>query len=346
MRLLTTLLLLSACTGDKIEDDDEEAGSILPNLDTDETDTATEDTDTDTEGPIDTGDPVDTGEEPEEHGVIEVSQTSLKFTADGTVAVDLSNTGEAGLTISEIAVSGEGEEAFSVGSPGATTLAPDSSTSFSVTFAAPLESGGWRSEIAITSSDPDNETILIEVVGGVGEPQLDFDENPLEISDAYLGCETIGTAVLRNDGGGFIEVTELLMEGDEAMTLGKSDAVPFSLLSGETADVEINYLPTDELDDSGYLVVTTEGSSGSLKIQGTPLVYDEGAEFFELDKPTTIFKLSDVPVETTIEVRVDGVDQSGSFTYDTKTNAVFFKGDSVPASGSVVEIEYAIAGGC
>ena len=110
--------------------------------------------------------------------------------------------------------------------------------------------------------------------------------------------------------------------------------------------MEISYLPIDDLDDVAYLLVATQSAPGTLSIEGTAIPYDEGAEFFELDKPTISFALSDTPVETTIEVRVDGVDQAGKFTYDDKTNSVVFTAGNTPGAGAVVEIEYAVAGGC
>jgi hypothetical protein len=346
MRLLTaSLLLLTACSGGKLEDDDDEVGLVKPDIDTDEPDDTDTDTDTDTDD-TDTDEPVDTADEPDPHGEIALSDALLKFTEAGSVSVSISNTGDAALSLSGFTLDGEGEEAFSLGSPGTSTLAPDSSTSFSVTFTPPLESGGWRAEITVASSDPDSGEVIIEVVGGIGEPKLDFDEDPLEISGAIIGCERIGTAVLRNDGGGFIEITGLSMSGSAEMSLGKSDSLPMSLLSGETAEVEVSYLPMDEYDDTAYLLVATDDVPGTLTITGSAEVYDEGAEFFELDKPTMSFALSDTPVESTIVVRVDGVDQSGKFSYDAKENAVVFDSGSVPTAGAVVEIEYAIAGGC
>ena len=344
MRFLTfALLSVSACTGGGFDDDDDEEGLVLPPMPDTEDSGDTDDTDTDTAPPEDTG---DTGKEPELFGQIDLSDVVLKFTAEGTVAVTISNVGDSGLSISEILLSGEGEEAFSLGAPGAAALAPDSSTTFAVTFTPPLESGGWRGVATIVSDDPDNGELELSLAGGVGEPQLDFDEDPLEITEAWIGCERIGTAVLRNDGGGFVEITDLSLSGSSEMTLGKAAALPLSLLAGDTAEVEIIYLPSDEVADTGYRLVATDDALGTLSITGSAEPYDEGSEFFEIDKPTPIFELSDTPVETTIEVRVDGVDQSGNFTYDAKKNTVIFNSSAVPASGAVIEIEYAIAGGC
>jgi hypothetical protein len=43
---------------------------------------------------------------------------------------------------------------------------------------------------------------------------------------------------------------------------------------------------------------------------------------------------------------VDGSDQAGHFSYDSKSNAVVMDADSVPPAGAAIKIKYAIAGGC
>jgi len=57
------------------------------------------------------------------------------------------------------------------------------------------------------------------------------------------------------------------------------------------------------------------------------------------------FELSDTPVQTTIEVLVDGV-LTGNWTYDPLINSVVFDPAHIPAAGSIIDISYNILGGC
>lgn len=347
MRIMTFFLLsLTACSGKDVEDDDEEVGLIKPDIDTEDPPE-----DTDTEAPPDAEDsgdtpPPDDTSEPVDSGQIAISDSELKFSAAGDAVFTISNVGTGGLSISDISLNGEGEAAFTAGEPGAYALAPDSSTTVTVTFTPPEQSGGWRAEIQVTSDDLDDEVVSIALLGGVGQAQLGFGAEPLEIDDAVIGCAHSGTAVLRNTGGGFVEISALSISGASELTLGEKDALPVSLLSGEHMDVEVVYQPLDEDDDVAYLLVATDDAPGTLTIEGAADPYDEGAEFYELTAPTATFTLSDAPVETTIEVRVDGSDQAGHFSYDSKSQAVVMSADSIAPAGAVVEIEYAIAGGC
>jgi len=340
------LLSLPACSGKDVEDDDEEVGLVKPDIDTGEpADEPDSDEPADTTDSGDTVQPDDTSE-PMDYGDISLSESELKFTAAGDAVLTISNVGTGGLSIAEISLDGDGEAAFSVGSPGAYALAPDSSTTLTVSFTPPETSGGWRAEIVLTSDDPDEEAVSVALVGGVGEAQLGFEAEPLAIREAIIGCEQSATAVLHNTGGGFVEISALSLSGSSELSLGETTSLPVSLLSGEHMDVEVIYQPLDEDDDDAYLLVATDDEPGTLTIEATAVPYDEGAEFHELTAPTMTFKLSSTPVESTIEVRVDGSDQSGSFSYDSKSNAVIFAADSIPGAGTVVEIEYAIAGGC
>ena len=57
------------------------------------------------------------------------------------------------------------------------------------------------------------------------------------------------------------------------------------------------------------------------------------------------FELSDVPIQKTIDVLVDG-NLTGNWTYDPLVNSVIFDSGSIPAAGSIVDISYYILGGC
>jgi hypothetical protein len=58
------------------------------------------------------------------------------------------------------------------------------------------------------------------------------------------------------------------------------------------------------------------------------------------------FELTQVPVEETIEVRVDGVVQTTGWTFNSTDNAVEFDDDHIPSGGSTIEVEYALYGNC
>lgn len=57
------------------------------------------------------------------------------------------------------------------------------------------------------------------------------------------------------------------------------------------------------------------------------------------------FELSDIPIQKTIDVLVDGI-LTGNWTFDPLINSVIFDPGSIPAAGSLVDINYYILGGC
>jgi len=58
------------------------------------------------------------------------------------------------------------------------------------------------------------------------------------------------------------------------------------------------------------------------------------------------FALTELPVEETIVVRVDGIRTTTGWTYATEGNSIDFDEEHVPLGGSTIEIEYALFGDC
>jgi hypothetical protein len=60
----------------------------------------------------------------------------------------------------------------------------------------------------------------------------------------------------------------------------------------------------------------------------------------------TSFPLTEFPVPSTIEVRVDGITTSLGWEYNASLNAIDFEDDYVPEGGSTIEVSYALYGDC
>ena len=60
----------------------------------------------------------------------------------------------------------------------------------------------------------------------------------------------------------------------------------------------------------------------------------------------TSFALTQQPVPSTIEVRVDGQSSTLGWSYNPTDNAIDFDTDYIPEGGSIVEVDYAVYGDC
>ena len=60
----------------------------------------------------------------------------------------------------------------------------------------------------------------------------------------------------------------------------------------------------------------------------------------------TSFALTQQPVPSTIEVRIDGQSSTLGWSYNPTDNAIDFDTDYVPEGGSVIEVDYAVYGDC
>lgn len=75
---------------------------------------------------------------------------------------------------------------------------------------------------------------------------------------------------------------------------------------------------------------------------------DWGLKMETLAKDSIIkssFELSDIPIQKTIDVLVDG-NLTGNWTFDPLINSVIFDPMYIPISGSIIDISYNILGGC
>jgi len=95
---------------------------------------------------------------------------------------------------------------------------------------------------------------------------------------------------------------------------------------------------------NGYDDVVTDMGGTYLSMCDT----DWGLKMETLAKDSIVksfFELSDTPVQSTIEVVVDGV-LTGNWTFDPLINSVVFDPAHIPVSGSIIDISYNILGGC
>ena len=93
-----------------------------------------------------------------------------------------------------------------------------------------------------------------------------------------------------------------------------------------------------------YIDVVTDMGGTQLSLCDT----DWGLKMETLAKDSIVksaFELSDVPIQKTIDVLVDG-NLTGNWTYDPLVNSVIFDPGSIPVAGSIVDISYYILGGC
>ncbi len=258
-----------------------------------------------------------------------------------TVALTILNKGDCDLEIDD-AQTTDADAPFSVGALDWPIIAPDEEAELEVTF-SPTEAGSFATTIEVTSNDPFEDLYSIELVGELTSGGLEISPQLIDFGSIEVGCEVEETATASNVGSGPVTIESIeISAGSDEITFA-TDTLPATLESGESLDLRVAYAPVDEFDDQAYLTVTSTDPSNPVLLVTIDAAGVFAAEFedsFEQEGSRRVYILTEVAVESTIEVRVSGVTASG-WSFDNSANAVVFDEGNVPTEGSVIEISYA-----
>jgi len=252
-------LLLAGCSDYKIHALDEPIGGPPPEI---EVDTA-EPVEPDPVDPIDTGDPAVDPVYPD----IEVSPIAVDFgslNAVGVVAsevITVKNTGDDTLNIADIHLD-LGGSVYSLTPIGDPAILPGSESQFIATYDPSTYETNIDS-IVIVSNDPDEPVVNIPVLGMGDAPVIEIDPYYYDFGTTLVGCDGYQPVTIMNIGNVDLHVTDLdyfvtfptdlLIDEDEVA----NGPLPWVILPGESRIVHIGHVPTDELDDEGYLNVSS-----------------------------------------------------------------------------------------
>lgn len=252
-------------------------------------------------------------DEPQPDIVVEpqsITFDALSLGASSTGSFTVRNDGEETLNVADLVLTGT--TAFSLTSTTGTTLTPGASATYTVNFTPQNpEDLGY---ITISSNDPDQPQVLVELGGAALVPELTLVPDPYDFGEVLLGCGRTGTITATNTGLATLNL-DTFAETGEHFTLSLPQEPPFTLEPGASFSFELGFTPPDLYEQSGELWITTNDLLGyyiaSHHGGGTT---DTSAqdEFWQGDGP---WEKTDILVY---------VDQSGSMTDDQANLAANF----------------------
>jgi uncharacterized repeat protein (TIGR01451 family) len=179
-----------------------------------------------------------------------------------TLPVTLQNTGSASLDITTIAISGANPAAFVAGAPGATTLAPNASTTVNVTFTPPSV-GAFAASLDVTHTG-DNGPVTSTGLQGAGvQGILTALVDPFNFGMVPNGGSLTLNVRIRNDGNGDLNISALGISGPNAGEFSVP-ALPgiLTLAPGQTQNIAVTFSPTALGAMSATLEFAHDGSNG------------------------------------------------------------------------------------
>ncbi|NQU05712.1 MAG: choice-of-anchor D domain-containing protein, partial [Calditrichaeota bacterium] len=178
-------------------------------------------------------------EEPE-FPLIGVTPESLDFggidvESSSDLTLEVANDGTADLTVSNIAVDGDG---FSIDFGGQFVLTPGNHQDITVTF-APDAGCDFAGTVTITSDDPNNGTVTVALAGVGLEPDITLSTNALDFGDVLVGENGELTFQIGNDGNADLVVSNISVGDVFATDFGGS----FAVAPGNFHTVTVTFTP-------------------------------------------------------------------------------------------------------
>jgi hypothetical protein len=177
---------------------------------------------------------------------LSVSQSSLAF---GSITVGssnsqslvLTNSGNANVTVSQIAVTGTGFSGSGITAP--VTLTPGQNASYTTQF-APTATGSDSGQITFTSNASNSPTVVSLSGTGVAATVLQLTANPTSINfgNVNVGTTATHTVAVTNTGNANVTISQATPSGTDFS--GSGITVPMTLAAGQSVNYTAQFAPT------------------------------------------------------------------------------------------------------
>jgi hypothetical protein len=194
--------------------------------------------------------------------------TTLLRTPSAPQAISLSNTGNAPLTISNIALSGTNSSDFTQTNSCGSTLAPGSSCNINLTF-LPTASGPRSATVSVSDNAPGSPHQ--ETVKGVGTVVTLFP------GSLTFGAQTVGTTsssqgvVFTNTSRIALNISGVSLSGSNAADFAQTNNCGSTVAAGATCTINVTFTPKATGARTASLLVSDNGggSPQSASLGGT-----------------------------------------------------------------------------
>ena len=196
-------------------------------------------------------------------GQLSASPASVNFGsvvtgASDSVSVTLTNSGTAGVTISQASASGTGFSMSGLTMP--QTLGPNASASFTAKF-APTSAGNASGSVSLTSSAP-GSPLTITLSGTGTQAQLSATPSSVSFGNVVTGNTNSQTITLKNSGSASVTISQASVSG----TGFRISGTPTTIAAGGSTSFSAAFAPTSAGSVSGSVSLVNSGPNSPLGI--------------------------------------------------------------------------------
>jgi hypothetical protein len=182
-------------------------------------------------------------------------------------SVQISNTGNTNLTITQANISGNGFSTTGLSLP--VTLAAGQHSSFAVQF-APLSAGTATGTLSLASNAANSTVTLPLSATSVASSQtLQVSATSLSFGSVNAGNSASKTVTLTNSGNANVTISQISLSGANFALSGAG--APITLSAGQTVSFTVQYSPVGAETDNGTVTIVSNAanSPAAISLSGT-----------------------------------------------------------------------------
>jgi hypothetical protein len=182
--------------------------------------------------------------------------------------IQLSNTGTAALTISQVSVGGSGYSTGSVTLP--ITLNPGQASTFNIQY-LPTVAGSATGSVSVVSTAPNSPATIALSGSGIAATQtLSLSANSLSFGSVTTGTSSTHGVTVTNTGNASVKITQIGLSGSAGFSLTGA-AVPVTLSASQSLTFNVIFNPTTAGNAAGSVTLTSNasGSPSTISLSGT-----------------------------------------------------------------------------
>ena len=203
-------------------------------------------------------------------GGLSVTPSSFNFGSivDGqskSETFTVQNTGNAYVTIAQIAANGSGFSVSGLATPA--TLAAGQSATFSVLF-APTAAGNLSGSVVIASNLPSSpNAVPLSGTGTAASVTLSSNPTSVSFSGVTVGSSGSQTVTIANTGNTALTISQVSVNAKDFSATGIT--TPQTLNAGQSAALNVSFKPSVSEQISGHITVTSsQGASAVIPVSG------------------------------------------------------------------------------
>lgn len=181
-----------------------------------------------------------------------------------TIGITIENTGMGNLLIESAELDGTTSTDFAFVELDRDTIGVNDQAELKIRY-VPDVVGQDYGRVALTTNDPDQPIVNVDLQGFGVEPEIDLEPSILWFGDVDAGSISALPVTIQARGSGSLKVTDLAFDAglDTAysLTLPSGVELPYAMPSGVSMDVIVTFQPPDDAEWNGQLTVKSNAPS-------------------------------------------------------------------------------------